>query len=361
MTKRFVKTIVTAIVTAIILTGCATKAPTVTTETVDVTTFTVIDENEPTITETSKNEDGTTTIITKTTDGTLVSIATTTTEATTQETEKETTATSKETTATPTAAPTETVKPTTEPTKVTTPEPTATTKPEPTETTKPTETPKPTEPTTKPTTQPTTKPSEPTKEPTTKPSEPTTKPTEPTTKPTTPAPTTPEPTTPAPEVKYEVVVDGYNIAGAGTTTGTGTYKAGTKVTLKFVANDGYEFNKAEILHGNDYVETTNSTYTFTINGDVYINVYFKKVQAPTQPAEPDYRTGTVKISYSINGEGGGHTHVKEFYNVPVCCFSGPNSDPRAYQVIESAKYDEILAFLMSEGYSSYNATCIALD
>ena len=172
--------------------------------------------------------------------------------------------------------------------------------------------------------------------------------------------TTPEPTTPAPEVKYEVVVDGYNIAGAGTTTGTGTYKAGTNVTLKFVANDGYEFNKAEILHGNDYVETTKSTYTFTINGDVYINVYFKQVQAPTQPAEPDYRTGTVKITYDTNSEPG-IWKVKEFYNVPVCCFSGPNSDPRAYKVIESEKYDEIIAFLMSEDAIGYNATCIALD
>lgn len=360
MTKRFVKTIVTTIVTAIILTGCATKAPTVTTETVDVTTFTVIDENEPTITETSKNEDGTTTIITKTTDGTLVSIATTTTEATTQETEKETTATSKETTATPTAAPTETVKPTTEPTKVTTPEPTATTKPEPTETTKPTETPKPTEPTTKPTTQPTTKPSEPTKEPTTKPSEPTTKPTEPTTKPTTPAPTTPEPTTPAPTTEYCIAFTGktnYNHCYInGTEGGVGMVKAGTKVTVKIQIKDEYKDKY------NCYLAVNGETsYTFTVNSDMTFKIVTEEIQAPTQPAEPDYRTGTVKVTYKLASEGNDIKHTKEFYNVPVCCFSGPNSDPRAYKVIESAKYDEILAFLMNEGYASYNATCIALD
>ena len=267
-TTKVIATMVVA--TMLMTTGCNTKdTQEITTETVDITTYTVIDENEPTVTETIKNDDGTVTVITKTTDGTLVSKATTKeTEGstTTQETSKETSKVTTEPT-TSKAEPTVTEpKVTSEPTTKAT-EPTAT----PTETTKPTDAPTPTEP----------KPTETTK-PTTKPTEPTTSPTTPEPKPTTPEPTetTPKPTetTPAPQ-KYEVYVQAQT---GGTVTGGGYYKAGDKVTIKATANDGYHFTG----WGWDAEGVTNATYTFTMPAnDMSFNARFEKDAevAPTKP------------------------------------------------------------------------------
>lgn len=278
MTKRFTKTIATMIVAAFIFTGCTAKntAP-VTTETIDVTTYTVIDDKEPTITETSKTEDGTTVVITKTTDGTIVS------KATVKETETTTTET-KATETTPKATETKETKvtETTPQATETTPKATEPTTPEPTETVKPTEpTKEPTKETTKTPTKEPTKPTETTK--------PTTKPTEPTTKPTTPEPTEPKPTettpapiTPAPQ-KYEVVIINSSV---GTTSGAGTYKAGDKVTIKATANAGYHFVDWWVSDGNTESTVTKATYTFTMpESDMYFEVHFEKDAevAPTKP------------------------------------------------------------------------------
>ena len=298
---RMTKLIVATMIATVLVTGCTANKTTVTTETVDITTYVVIDENEPTITETSKNEDGTTTIITKTTDGTVVSIATTTTE-TTKETEGTTKETTKETTQETTKAPTN-------PTKD--PEPTETTKTPttPTETTQPTTQPttKPSEPTTKPTeptTKPTTKPSEPTtkpSEPTTKPTEPTTKPIEPTTKPTTPEPTTPAPTTPEPAT-YKVVV---KTQTGGTVSGGGEFKAGDKVTITATADAGYHFVNWKNLAEGTTIST--ATYTFTMPAnDLIFKPVFEK-DAETQPTLPQkyYATADYQVTvryYDVNGE-----------------------------------------------------------
>lgn len=303
-TTRMTKVIATMVVaTMLMATGCNTKdTQEITTETVDITTYTVIDENEPTVTETIKNDDGTVTVITKTTDGTLVSKATTKeTEGTTttQETSKETSKVTTEPT-TSKAEPTVTEpKVTTEPTTKAT-EPTAT----PTETTKPTDTPKPTE-TTKPTDAP--KPTEPkpteTTKPTTQPTKPTTSPTTPEPKPTTPEPTetTPKPTetTPAPQ-KYEVYVQAQT---GGTVTGGGYYKAGDKVTIKATANDGYHFTG----WGWDAEGVTNATYTFTMPAnDMSFNARFEKDAevAPTKPMTY-YATADFEVYvryYDANGD-----------------------------------------------------------
>ena len=298
MTKRFTKTIATLIVATFIFTGCTAKntAP-VTTETIDVTTYTVIDDKEPTITETSKNEDGTTVVITKTTDGTIVS------KATVKETETTTTETTVKTTETTPKA-TETKETETKVTE-TTPKATETT-PKATEPTKetpePTETVKPTEPTKEPT-KPTTKPTEPTTKPTTKPTEPTTKPT---TKPTTPEPTepkpietTPAPTTPAPK-KYEVFVQAQT---GGTVTGAGLYKVGEKVTIKATANAGYHFTGWD-LDGNG---NTNATYTFTMPDYEVIFVACFEKDAEVAPTKPMtyYATADYEVYvryYDANGD-----------------------------------------------------------
>ena len=276
MTKRFTKTIATMIVAAFIFTGCTAKntAP-VTTETIDVTTYTVIDDKEPTITETSKNEDGTTVVITKTTDGTIVSKATVKeTETTTTETTVKTTETTPKATETKATEVTETTPKATE----TTPKDTEPTTPEPTETVKPTEpTKEPTKETTKTPTKEPTKPTETTK--------PTTKQTEPTTKPTTPEPTepkptetTPAPTTPAPK-KYEVFVQAQT---GGTATGAGLYKVGEKVTIKATANAGYHFTGWD-LDGNG---NTNATYTFTMPDYEVIFVACFEKDAEVAPTKP---------------------------------------------------------------------------
>ena len=274
MTKRFTKTIATMIVAAFIFTGCTAKntAP-VTTETIDVTTYTVIDDKEPTITETSKNEDGTTVVITKTTDGTIVSKATVK-ETETTTTETKTTETTPKATETKETKVTETTPKATE----TTPKATEPTTPEPTETVKPTEpTKEPTKETTKTPTKEPTKPTETTK--------PTTKPTEPTTKPTTPEPTepkptetTPAPTTPAPK-KYEVFVQAQT---GGTATGAGFYKVGEKVTIKATANAGYHFTGWD-LDGNG---NTNATYTFTMPDYEVIFVACFEKDAEVAPTKP---------------------------------------------------------------------------
>ncbi|MBR5973744.1 MAG: hypothetical protein IK020_01010 [Clostridiales bacterium] len=172
---------------------------------------------------------------------------------------------------------------------------------------------------------------------------------------TTPAPTTPEPTT-----EYCIDFTGktnYNHCYINSTEGVvGMVKAGTKVTVKIQIKDEYKDKY------NCYLAVNGETsYTFTVNSDMTFKIVTEEIQAPTQPAEPDYRTGTVKVTYDTNAEPG-VWKVKEFYNIPVCCSSGPNSDPRAYQVIESAKFEnEVLAFLRGEGYIGYNAACIALD
>jgi len=267
-TTKVIATMVVA--TMLMATGCNTKdTQEITTETVDITTYTVIDENEPTVTETIKNDDGTVTVITKTTDGTLVSKATTKeTEGTTttQETSKETSKVTTEPT-TSKAEPTVTEpKVTSEPTTKAT-EPTAT----PTETTKPTDAPTPTEPKPTETTKPTTKPTEPTTKPTTKPTEP---------KPTTPEPTEPKQTetTPAPK-KYEVFVQAQT---GGTATGAGLYKVGEKVTIKATANAGYHFTGWD-LDGNG---NTNATYTFTMPDYEVIFVACFEKDAEVAPTKP---------------------------------------------------------------------------
>jgi len=364
MTKRFTKPLATMIVAAFIFTGCTAKntAP-VTTETIDVTTYTVIDDKEQTVTETSKNEDGATVVITKTTDGTLVSKATTKeTEGTTttQETSKETT---KVTTTEPTtskAEPTVTEpKVTTEPTTKAT-EPTAT----PTETTKPTDTPKPTE-TTKPTDAP--KPTEPkpteTTKPTTQPTKPTTSPTTPEPKPTTPEPTetTPKPTTPEPTKTYGVMV--YNIAQTttyinGTMGGYMEFDAGTKVTVK-ITFDNTQYNCWLEVNG----ANKGTSYTFTLNSDVEIYVKAEEVKQPEPQYETYTTTGTVTVTYDTEDNPGVFL-TKTFEHVTIVnensIVGSPSTRARDYKITSETR-QTILDFLHNENYIGYNATVTAVD
>jgi len=364
MTKRFTKTIATMIVAAFIFTGCTAKntAP-VTTETIDVTTYTVIDDKEPTITETSKNEDGTTVVITKTTDGTIVS------KATTKETEGTTTTqeTSKVTTTEPTtskAEPTVTEpKVTTEPTTKAT-EPTAT----PTETTKPTDTPKPTE-TTKPTDAP--KPTEPkpteTTKPTTQPTKPTTSPTTPEPKPTTPEPTetTPKPTTPEPTKKYWVIVNNsvYNFSYINGTKGDCMeLDAGTKVTVKVSVADMYKDNYTCYIEVNGANKGT--SYTFTLNSDVEITVKAEEVKQPEPQYETYTTTGTVTVTYSTYADGPDVNYTKTFEHVTIVnensVVGNPSTRARDYQYTTET-YNMVKDWLATQGVAGFTVKVTAVD
>ena len=358
-TTRMTKVIATMVVaTMLMATGCNTKdTQEITTETVDITTYTVIDENEPTVTETIKNDDGTVTVITKTTDGTLVS------KATTKETEGTTTTqeTSKVTTTEPTtskAEPTVTEpKVTTEPTTKAT-EPTAT----PTETTKPTDTPKPTE-TTKPTDAP--KPTETTK-PTTQPTKPTTSPTTPEPKPTTPEPTetTPKPTTPEPTKTYGVRVYNTSYTRVFINEVKGTYKefeAGTQVTVRVELGNSYKDTYTCYLEVNGANKGT--SYTFTLNSDVEISVKAEEVKQPEPQYERYVTTGTVTVNYDVQDNPGVFL-TKTFEHATIVnensVVGNPSTRASDYQYTTET-YNMIKDWLSTQNIVGFNAYVTAVD
>ncbi len=69
-------------------------------------------------------------------------------------------------------------------------------------------------------------------------------------------------------------------ADSGTITGTGTYSAGSSVTLTATPKEGYRFVAWRDLANPTL--STDATYTFTVNEDTVLLAMFEEVETPTE-------------------------------------------------------------------------------
>lgn len=104
---------------------------------------------------------------------------------------------------------------------------------------------------------------------------------------------------------------------------TGSYTAGTQVTITAVPNDGHEF-----VRWDDNTANTTNPYTFTVTADAAYTAFFKSTSQPYSPADDFVGNYTLNGTITINlPDIVGGTQERPIENMEISVIrNGDNSD-----------------------------------